>query len=394
MPGHGSAVVLSFSRIARDRRVQRQCAALAARGELQSVIGYADAGDEINYPFESLRTPQATLEHRLSTLCRQMPAWLGASAAEAGFWRASRHRWALDCLNRAKPRRIVANDWPALVVAAAYKRSNPGIRIHYDTHEFATAEFDESLWWRIVYKPFVRHLEKAHIGAADAISTVGAGLAEALQQYHRLPQRPVVIRNFPDLYTLDERPTAWPLRLLYHGLILPSRGLEALINSMPLWRSPHHLTIRGDGDPDYIKKLQALAANSADGARLIFEPAVAPDQVIPLAARSADLGVFVTPLHTPQQYFSMPNKLFEYIGAGLAVIVSPGADLRAVVEQYGVGLVCADAGYEAVAAAINDLDPAKVNRFRAAARMAAQTLCWKNERAVFDALQDQLVRLP
>jgi glycosyltransferase involved in cell wall biosynthesis len=113
--------------------------------------------------------------------------------------------------------------------------------------------------------------------------------------------------------------------------------------------------------------------------------------VIPVAAANSDLGVFVTTLDTPQRYLTMPNKLFEYIGAGLAVLVSPAADMRALVEAYGVGLVSVDAGPQAIAAAVNSLDLASVERFRKAARKAARELCWEVERDVFNALQDSLL---
>jgi glycosyltransferase involved in cell wall biosynthesis len=385
-------VVLSFSRIARDRRVQRQCAALADRNELALVLGYADDQDSIPYPFKNYASPTPSLSHRLSTVARQLPAWFGTWAAKRGFWLARRHRWALDGLKDAAPTRIVANDWPALVVAAAYKRLKPGVRIHYDTHEFAALEFDENLWWRIVYKPFVQRLEAAHISAADMISTVGVRLAEALQKHHHLPRAPVVIRNIPDSIPLEGHPAAWPLRLLYHGQVLPDRGLEALIDSIPLWNFAHQLTIRGDGPKGYVTSLQSRVASHPCSDRLIFEQAVPPDQVMPLAAVGADIGVHVTPLDTLQRHFSMPNKLFEYIGAGLAVLVSPAADMRALVEAHGVGLVSTDAGPQAIAAALNSLDLASVERFRAAARKAAKELCWEVERDVFNALHDRLVK--
>jgi glycosyltransferase involved in cell wall biosynthesis len=384
-------VVLSFSRLARDRRVQRQCAALADRGELALVLGYADDQDSIPYPFKSYESPTPSLSHRLSTVARQLPAWIGTWAATLGFWLAERHRWALNGLKDAAPTRIVANDWPALVVAASYKRLVPSVRIHYDTHEFAALEFDESLWWRIVYKPFVQRLEAAHIGAADVISTVGTRLAEALQRHHHLPRTPVVIRNVPDPIHVEEHPSAWPLRLLYHGHILPGRGLEALIDSIPLWKLPHQLIIRGDGQPGYLAALRRRPALLHGPRRVSFQPAVPPDQVIPVAATNSDFGVFVTTLDTPQRHLTMPNKLFEYIGAGLAVLVSPAADMRALVEAHGVGLVSADASPQAIAAALNSLDLASVERFRTAARKAAKELCWEVERNVFNTLHDSLL---
>ena len=384
-------VVLSFSRIARDRRVQRQCAALADRGELALVLGYADDQDSIPYPFKNHASPTPSLSHRLSTVARQLPAWFGTWAATLGFWLAERHRWALNGLKDAAPTRIVANDWPALIVAASYKRLVPSVRIHYDTHEFAALEFDESLWWRIVYKRFVQRLEDAHISAADMISTVGARLAEALQKHHHLPRTPVVIRNVPDRIHVEELPSAWPLRVLYHGHILPGRGLEALIDSIPLWKLPHQLIIRGDARPGYLAALRRRPALLHGPCRVSFEPAVPPDHVIPEAAANSDLGVFVTTLDTPQRHLTMPNKLFEYISAGLAVLVSPAADMRALVEAHGVGLVSADASPQAIAAALNSLDFASVEQFRAAARKAARELCWEVERHVFNALHDRML---
>lgn len=379
--------VLSFSRIARDTRVLRQCAALAERGALKLVIGYAEPEDTLPWPFAHEPLPRPTTRTRLSTLLRQVPARLGAFAAERGFWAASRHRWALAQLRSANPRRVVANDWPALVVAARRKREDPTLRIHYDSHEFATLEFDERRYWRIAYKPFVAHLEAAHIGAADVVSTVGPRLAAALREHYALRETPVVIRNIPDRIAIPPRAAGWPLALLFHGQILPDRGLEALLDSMARWTTPHHLTIRGSGAEAYIESLRRRAPAPE---RVRFEPAVPPDQVMRVAAESADVGVHVTPLGTTQRHFSMPNKLFEYIGAGLAVVVSPGADLKALVEAHGVGVVAADAGAEAVADAINALDPARVEQFRAAAREAAATLCWQHERKLFQAVQDRL----
>lgn len=383
-PRPGTAV-LSFSRIARDRRVLRQCELLAQMGARPLVLGYGEAQDEIPYVFERLPVPQPTLQHRASTLIRQLPGRLGLWAAHLGFWAAARHRWALARLLASDARVVIANDWPALVVAARWKAKTGGY-IHYDTHEFATLEFDERRAWRIVYKPFVQHLERAAIAVADAVSTVGPLLADELQRYYDLHGRPLVIRNIPNRIELPQKVTThWPLRLLYHGQILQDRGLETLIDSIPHWRSPHLLTIRGDGDPSYVERLRQRVDQLGVSGTVTFEPAVPPEQVMPIAAETADVGVHFTPLETKQRHFSLPNKLFEYIGSGLAVAVSPGADLRQIVEGYGVGIVSADATPLAVAAAIDSLDATLVERFRARAREAASELCWEHERSILRA---------
>jgi glycogen synthase len=375
-----TVAILSFSRIARDRRVLRQCALLTEMDYPPLVVALANAGDAIPYRLKSYPLMQPTAAHRISTVLRQVPAYLGVWAAGAGFWAAARHRWALAELRNAAPSVVLANDWPALVVAKA----ESGAKIHYDTHEFATLEFDERAWWRAIYKPFVAALERRHIVAASSISTVGPLLASELQALYQLETSPAVIRNIPDRIALPvDAETRWPLRVLYHGQVLPDRGLEALLGSAALWREPHTLTIRGDGEAAYIAGLKAMAAATGSAAaRIIFEPAVPPEQVMPLAAATADLGVHFTPLETKQRHFSMPNKLFEYIGSGLAVAVSPGADLRAIVAGHGVGVVSADASAEGAAAAINSLTQASVASFRQAARGAAEMLCWEREKEV------------
>jgi glycosyltransferase involved in cell wall biosynthesis len=378
--------VLSFSRIARDRRVLRQCALLAEMGHEPLVIAYADEGESIAYPLKRWPVPKPTTAHRLRTLARQLPSHLGLAAAKAGFWVEPRHRWAFGELMIAKPRLVIAHDWPALVVAAAWKARTGGF-IHYDVHEFATLEFDESPWWRMVYKPMVTHLERSSIHAADSVSTVGPGLAEALQRLYRLPVRPLVLRSTPERRLEGQAPVmhdegcAWPMRILFHGHLLPGRGLEALISSMSGWQTPHTLLIRGDAAPGYLSRLKKLAAEVPHGARVTFQPAVPPDEVVPAAATSADLGVFFTPLGTGQQHFNLPNKLFEYVAAGLAVAVSPGVDLKATVEEFGIGVVSADSGAEAIADTINGLTRERVLAFKAASRAAAAgELCWEAER--------------
>jgi glycogen(starch) synthase len=393
-----SIAILSFSRIARDQRVLRQCDLVAEMGLSLKVIGYAVPGEHIKHDFAAWHLPRPTLVHRLGTVARQLPAYAGPRSATAGFWASPRHRWGYQQIKEAQPRLVIANDWPALVVAARWKAECGGL-VHYDSHEFSTLEFNERAWWRVVYKPFVTHLETAAIRAADTISTVGPSLAEELQSYYKLPTRPAVIRNIPNSVQLpDTLELQWPLRLLYHGQVLPDRGLEVLIDSIPQWQTAHRLTIRGDGEPAYIAALRKRSAANSGESKVVFEPAVPPSKVMSVAAQSADVGVHFTPLETKQRHFSLPNKLFEYIGAGLAVAVSPGLDLKTIVSEHGVGVVSENASPEGVAAALNGLTYETVTSFRLKAREASRVLCWENEReslrACLETLMSREVELP
>jgi glycogen synthase len=375
-----TVAVLTFSRIMHDQRVLRQCAVLADTGHIPLVIAYGFPDDKIVYPFERWPVPQPTTGHRLHTVARQLPAHLGTWAARLGFWAAPCYHWALNCLRGARPGVVIANDWPALVVAAAYK-AETGALIHYDTHEFATLEFDEQALWRLVYKPIVTRLERLSISSADSVSTVGPNLAQALQVLYRLEKTPAVVRNTPNRMSLPGNTKAqWPLRILYHGYILPDRGIEALITSTSLWKESHRLIIRGCGGENYIARLRRLATVTGKANAISFEAAVEPTSVVRKASQTADVGAFFTPLKTIQRDYVMPNKLFEYVAAGLAVVITPAVDMKAIVESHDLGIVSANAGVVAIADAVNQLTPDNVARFRANSRKAAAVLCWEEEK--------------
>lgn len=380
--------VLSFSPIARDRRVLRQCALLAEMGHPPLAIGYGEVGDAIPYALEKQPPPRPTIWHRAKTIVQKAPAWLGPRAAMLGFWAEPHHRWALRRLRQASPRAVVANDWPALVVAAAYKAES-GARVLYDSHEFATQQLEEQLRWRLLHKPAVVHLERAAIASADAVITVGPSLAAELRDLYGLRQVPTVVRNMPERSNPPEAEAAWPLRILYHGHLLPHRGLEALIASTRLWRQAHRLILRGNGPPAFVRTLHGLAADAKTEIR--FEPAVPPDEVVPVAAKTADVGAFFTTLGTVQRRYTLPNKLFEYIAAGLAVAISPAQDMQSLVEAHDVGTVSDGEGPHAIAAAINGLTHDAVQRWRANARKAARILCWEEERNVLRGVLEPLL---
>lgn len=384
--------VLSFSPIARDQRVLRQVALLRELGHSPFVIGYADDPDD-GADHALWRTPRPTPGHRLSTFVRQMPAHTGIAAASAGFWLARRNRWALARLRRCAADVVIANDWPALVVGARYKQER-GCRLHYDAHEFAVCEFDESMWWRLVHKPIAVQLERAAIRSADSVSTVGPSLALELQQRYSLPALPYVVRNLPEFgfEPVPETSASWPMRILYHGNVVPHRGVEPLLASMPMWTTPHQLLVRGDGTPAYLTNLRQQVATLGLQDRVAFEPAVSPKNVIAAAAATADCGVFFPPLTTIQRRYTLPNKLFEYIAAGLAVCVSAAPDMQEIVERYGLGVVAPGNRPAEIAAAINAISPEDVIRFRTNARAASTELNWNQEKRMLQSAFAALLR--
>ena len=82
----------------------------------------------------------------------------------------------------------------------------------------------------------------------------------------------------------------------------------------------------------------------------------------------------------------MPNKIFEYIQAGLMVISSDLPEIRKAVETAGCGLLLDDDTPQAIAARLAGLDIAQIDASKRAALARARELNFEAEGAKLLAL--------
>jgi glycosyltransferase involved in cell wall biosynthesis len=116
--------------------------------------------------------------------------------------------------------------------------------------------------------------------------------------------------------------------------------------------------------------------NLANRVRLL--PAVPMTELIGEAA-SFDIGLFALPGTSRHNRFALPNKLFEYIMAGLALCVSNLPEMAQLVLHHRVGITFDSVEPRAIAAAINVLDRISIDAYKRASLAAARTLCWERE---------------
>lgn len=279
----------------------------------------------------------------------------------------------------------IANDWPMLPIAAELARRTGAIYI-YDSHELAAAEYADSRKWRLVNLPYVRAVEARYIGGAATTLTVSQGIAETLQRLYGLAEQPTVIRNMPGFREVA-RHVVDPKRIsvVYHGLVAPGRGLEALVTSVPAWREEFRLTIRGPASPAYGSYLREIAVAGGSNGRIEFAPSVKPDRLIDEAAKS-DIGIFALPGDTLHATLALPNKFFDYVMAGLALCIADLPEMAALVRRYELGRLIKATDATAIAASINSFDTAAVEKYRTNALHAARELNWQNESHRFVAI--------
>lgn len=378
---------LAFSPIARDARVLRQARALAALGDVE-VYGYGpadDAGRDLGggARFVPLAPPvrgrpgDRAVKALLLGLGRLARGERRTRLYDRWYHRYDLYHGATVELVAAAPDVIVANDWNALPAAVAAGRAL-GAGVVVDLHEFAPRQFEDRRWWRWFVAPAIDSLLAAYLPAADAALTVGPALADAYAASYGV--RPAVVLNAPARRALPPpRPTDGAhLRLVHHGVAARGRHLEVMVEAVARAGPRFSLDlVLVPTDRAYVDALAALAARRAPD-RIAVRPPLAPDDIVPALA-GYDIGLFVLPPTTFNHAQALPNKLFDFIAAGLAVCVGPSPAMADLVTRHGCGVVADGFDAAPVADALAGLTPEAIDGHKAAARRAAATLNAEHE---------------
>jgi glycosyltransferase involved in cell wall biosynthesis len=82
--------------------------------------------------------------------------------------------------------------------------------------------------------------------------------------------------------------------------------------------------------------------------------------------------------------FALPNKLFDYIQAGVPVLVSNLPEMRYIVEHYQIGAIAETHQRKDLAEIMKTalFDQSKIALWKENLPKAAKELCWENEEAI------------
>lgn len=218
-------------------------------------------------------------------------------------------------------------------------------------------------------------VEAENIRAADAVVTVSPVLAERLQVENSLRERPGLVLNAPVAGAFDpgsglsvrERAGlggALPLAV-YGGAVKASRGVGTIIRALGLLDELHLAIVASDPSTAGVKDVLSQADEAGVRDRVHVVPYVEPHQVSTYL-RTADVGIHPL-LRSGNAELALPNKIFEYMHAGLPMVVSDMPSMAGVVREHGWGEVFAVDDHEALAAALG--------RVLAAPRAYEEGLC-------------------
>jgi glycosyltransferase involved in cell wall biosynthesis len=283
-----------------------------------------------------------------------------------------------------KPDIIHCNDLDTLLVGIVAK-VRFGSRVVYDAHEFYPESHVEGRW---LDTRLLTALERYLIRKADAVVTVNPMLAEVMRRVYGLAH----VYSVPnaewwiepgDRSPFHSRMTSAArgrVKVLFQGRFADGRGIEELLEGWAQVDGDRAaLFLRG---PDNTSRRSAIeqARTLALLDRSVFFLDPVPEDMLVSAAAEADIGVIpYRPLIRNDQ-FSCPNKLSQYLHAGLMVVTNDLPYVKSVIHDAGAGLSYDSSVPTSFAAVINRtigdrqlLDKCRQN----ALRYARQSFNWQ-----------------
>jgi hypothetical protein len=308
-----------------------------------------------------------------------------AGRYNAAYWFDERpRRWRKQLRGILPVDLILVNDLPSLPFALGLGSDAP---IVLDAHEHWTSE---SASWTRAQRLSMRH---AHEWIVDhcvpqigAMMTVSLSIARAYQR--RTGLAPVLVTNAPPFQDLRPLPVSTPIRLLHLGVADERRRLEDTINAVSQLGDRFTLDLVLRGENSYRERLEMLAASNHQ--IRVLEPVTAAK--LHGFANSYDVGLHLLPADSPNMLYALPNKLFDYIQARLAVAIGPSPEMAEIVREWGCGVISDTFEADDFARALDSLSVDKVQMLKQNADRAARVLTAENNGRTLVDVVDHVIR--
>ncbi|MEM1096585.1 MAG: glycosyltransferase [Bacteroidota bacterium] len=201
-------------------------------------------------------------------------------------------------------------------------------------------------------------VERRGLRHTNAVFTVSDSIADWMAATYG-GRRPQLMHNVPAYqsvartnYLREHLDLSEDIPIVLHqGQMRKHRGCGWLVEAMAHVPGAH-LVFLGRGAEQLV--LEARADAIGISPRVHFMPPVPPDALLRVTT-SADIGVTLLEDVCLNHRYALPNKLFEYIMAGLPVVASDLPECRRVVVPSGVGQVVEPTDTAQLAATLREM---------------------------------------
>jgi glycosyltransferase involved in cell wall biosynthesis len=275
---------------------------------------------------------------------------------------------------------LVANDLDTLLpnfIISKLKR----IPLVYDSHEYFT-EVPE-IQNRVFVKKVWQTIEKSIFPYLKFVTTVSESIALSYEGAYGV--KPMVVRNAgknsdhiaPFSRTEINIPSDDLLIIMQGTGINIDKGAEELIEAV-FNTEGVTLLIVGSGDVLPQLKEQVNRLNISHKVKFV---GTVPWETLMKYTKSADVGMILEKDTNLNYRYSLPNKLFDFIAAGIPVIASELPETGKIINEYGIGIVIGNITPVKISGALRDLkaDPVKLAELKQHSIEASLKINWVTE---------------
>ncbi|MFH2142579.1 MAG: glycosyltransferase [Bacteroidota bacterium] len=269
---------------------------------------------------------------------------------------------------------FLANDldtlWANFLVAKIRRK-----KLVYDSHEYFTEvpelinrNFSRNTWLKI---------EKRILPKLKNCYTVCQSIADEYNKKYNINMQ--VIMNLPVYKELvPQAKENQPVKIIiYQGAVNKGRGLEQIICAMQFIENAE-FHIYGEGD--IYSDIQELIEEVKVGSKVKLMGRF-PFEELQDITKLADLGVSLEQNMGLNYYYSLPNKLFDYIQAQIPVLCSEFPEMKNVIDKYKIGQTINNFDPENLSKTISEIlnNPVLLNTWKENLKIAAKELNWEKQ---------------
>jgi len=244
-------------------------------------------------------------------------------------------------------------------------------KIVYDAHEYFT-ELPE-----LEGRPFTRKcwelVGKLFVPRVDAAITVSFSLAEEMEKKYK--KNFFVVRNVP-LYAEVKLIPKEQRIILYQGVINKGRGIIEMLDALKEINAELQIAGRGDILDEVKIKIEKL--DLTDKVQLLGNL-----NLLQLKAGNsqAAIGLNLLDSSSKNYYFSLANKFFDYVHAGVPSVCMNFPEYKRLNNEFEVSVLIPDLKKDTLRDAVNKLitDEKFYHTLQSNCLRAAKEWCWQEE---------------
>ncbi|PIR22621.1 MAG: hypothetical protein COV44_07065 [Deltaproteobacteria bacterium CG11_big_fil_rev_8_21_14_0_20_45_16] len=283
-------------------------------------------------------------------------------------------------LLKSKSVRVIAGHGITTLPIAIFLKLATGSKLLYDAHELETEQAGLNRYSKIIYKI----VEFFGIRFVDHTLVVAPGIASWYEKRYRLCNIQVV-RNFPLKSAQASISQSLKERLgisqsstlsVYIGKFTPFRSIQEILDAYTKTRPDNHVVFIGHGPLESL-----IHTYQAAHPTIHFLESLEQSTLLSLLP-SADFSLCLIQDVSLSYRYSLPNKLFESLAAGVPVLGSNLPEIETIIKTSNAGWLVEPTA-TAISEFVSRITKPEIEEKRQNAAATASELCWENEETCY-----------